>query len=177
MAHPLRPRRPEREQAPASASQSTHLRRGHGRYRSLSIMKARDRGLRVCLGALLTLRGLGQKGHSERVGDGWRARGGVRASRGSMESYNIDPRCKESAMDSWERFTSASRPEEEFRNSQWCGECLCLYRFERIHPPWECSAELQGRGGHGAPSNDLAYFFCIPVGGRRSLAGAVLRFL
>ena len=80
-------------------------------------------------------------------------------------------------MDSWERFTSASRPEEEFRNSQWCGECLCLYRFERIHPPWERSAELQGRGGHGAPSNDLAYFFCIPVGGRRSLAGAVLRFL
>ena len=71
MAHPLRPRRPEREQAPVSASQSTHLRRGHGRYRSLSIMKARDRGLRVCLGALLTLRGLGQKGHSERVGDGW----------------------------------------------------------------------------------------------------------
>ena len=42
------------------------------------------------------------EGHSERVGDGWRARGGVRASRGSMESYN---RSKESDMDSWERFT------------------------------------------------------------------------
>ena len=60
-------------------------------------MNARDRGLRV----RAPHEGLGRRTFCL-GGDGWGARGGVRASRGSMESYN---RSKESDMDSWERFT------------------------------------------------------------------------
>ena len=33
-----------------------------------------------------------------------------------------------------------------------------------MHPPWERSAELQGRGGKAAPSNDLAFFPEVPGG-------------
>ena len=48
-------------------------------------------------------------------------------------------------MDSWERFTAGSGVSK--LTVVW--GVFVLYRFARLHPPWERSAELQGQGGHG----------------------------
>ena len=72
-------------------------------------------------------------------------------------------------MDSWERFT-AGRGVSKLRVVWGVSVFIALRAYTR---PGNAPPSSRAGGGMAAPSNDLAFF---PVGGRRSLAGAVLRF-